>query len=68
MVSKSCFKVIGGDSNVLYWLIVVCCNFGLIYHAFCETFTFGRAFVGLSTVALSRVVCVAYVRLSRVFV
>ena len=32
----------------------------MIYNAFCETFTFGRAFVGLSTVALSRVLCVAY--------
>ena len=67
MVSKSCFEVIGGDSNVLYGL-VICCNFGLIYHAFCEAFTFGRAFVGLSAVGLSRVLCVAYVRLSRVFI
>ena len=48
--------------------LVICCNFGLIYHAFCEAFTFDRAFVGLSAVALSRVLCVAYVRLSRVFI
>ena len=69
MVSVSRFEVVNGNSNVLCRLVVVCRNFDRLVHCtFCEAFTFGRAFVLLSAVALSSVVYVACVRLSRVFV